>query len=180
MNMIIGKRQIILASLVLALGIAVYLNWQFSSSGEDLSVTGELEEGKNYGDAQYVDKQFLPDDTVSADVYFAQARLTRTKSRDEAIETLTSMLKEADLTEEKKAELAVQATEVAKSIEIEGNIENLIKAKGFEDCMVYLDGDQVNAVVKTAGLLDNEAMQIKDIILSQITVPVENIKILEV
>ena len=33
--------------------------------------------------------------------------------------------------------MALKATEVAKSIETEGKIENLIKAKGFDDCMVY-------------------------------------------
>ena len=65
MNMIVGKKQLVLASLVVALGVAVYLNYQFA--GEDLDLvtanaqqtTQELstEEGEqeNYGDAQFVD-----------------------------------------------------------------------------------------------------------------------------
>lgn len=55
MNMILGKRHIILAALVLVLGIAVYLNWTFGGKEGGLNITDQLEAGKNYGDAQYVD-----------------------------------------------------------------------------------------------------------------------------
>ena len=74
MNMIVGKKQLVLASLVVALGVAVYLNYQFA--GEDLDLvtanaqqtTQELstEEGEqeNYGDAQFVDtKEFSSEET---------------------------------------------------------------------------------------------------------------------
>ena len=54
MNMILGKRHIILAALVLVLGIAVYLNWTFGGKDGGFNITDQLEAGKNYGDAQYV------------------------------------------------------------------------------------------------------------------------------
>ena len=53
MNMILNKRHIILAALVLVLGIAVYLNWVYG--GEDLTLTEQMQTAKNYGDAQLVD-----------------------------------------------------------------------------------------------------------------------------
>lgn len=56
MNMILKKRHIVLAALVLALGVAVYLNWAFSDAAKDFAVSGAGGDagGKKYGDAQLV------------------------------------------------------------------------------------------------------------------------------
>ena len=113
MNMIVGKRQIILMALVLGLGIAVYLNWIYADGGNDFVLTGKMSETKNYGDAQYVES---PLDIGDGEAYFAEAKITRTKSRDEAVETLKTMLSDSTLDADQKAELALQAAELAKSI----------------------------------------------------------------
>jgi len=96
------------------------------------------------------------------------------------VETLATMLQDAELTAEQKESLAVRATDLAQSIETEGKIENLIKAKGFTDVMVYYDTERTDVIVKTDGLLSNEAAQIKDIILKETEIPAENITIVEV
>lgn len=88
MNMIIGKKQIILASLVVGLGLAVYVNYQFAQADGMLTATSAVEESdKNYGDAQLVDSK---DPSVDSDgeAYFAEAKVTRQRSRDESVETL--------------------------------------------------------------------------------------------
>ena len=74
------------------------------------------------------------------------------------------------------------ATEVMKAVsaEIEGKMENLIQAKGFDECMVYYDTDRVDIVVKTDGLTDDEVMQMRDIAIRETSVPVENISIVEI
>ena len=69
---------------------------------------------------------------------------------------------------------------MAQAIEKEGKIENMIKAKGFTECMVYYDTERVDVIVKTNGLLTNEVAQMKDIIIKEVTVPDENIAIIEV
>lgn len=186
MNMIIGKRQIILASLVLGLGIAVYLNWQYSNAAVDLPVTnvleetGEVGEEGDYGEAQYVDNQNTGEEAADEGTFFVEAKLSRQKARDEAVETLAVMLQDAALEAEQKAELALRASDLAKSIETEGKIENLIKAKGFKDVMVYYDTKRADIIVRTDGLLSNEAAQIKDIILKETQIQPENISIVEV
>lgn len=190
MNMIIGKRQIILASLVLGLGIAVYLNWQYSNASLDLETTDLLDETTNYGEAQYVDDE-IPEDrpgmtqevAVSAadgESFFVEAKLSRQKARDEAVETLSTMLQDASLDAEQKADLAVRASDLANSIEVEGKIENLIKAKGFVDVMVYYDTERADVIVKTEGLEVAQASQIKDIILKETDILPEKISIVEV
>ena len=172
MNMVVGKRQIVLAALVMGLGCAVYLNWEYTKMDTSID-TAVTETGKNYGDAQFVSSE-------EEDAYFAEAKLSRTKSRDEASEALSEMLAAAELEADQKAGLAMKAAELAQSIEIEGKMENLIRAKGFDECMVYYDTDRVDIVVKTDGLTDDEVMQMRDIAIRETSVPVENISIVEI
>lgn len=175
--MIIGKKQIVLASLVMILGVAIYLNWQFAQTGEDLLTTNYLEqlqqeEGKNYGDAQLV--------AAETDDYFASARLNRQKSREEATQTLKSIFESVDLSATDAQTAAAEALELTQLVESESKIENLVKAQGFADCLAYLDGETATVVVKTEGLDAAQAAQIKDIIVGEVDVDATNITITEV
>lgn len=181
-NMIIGKKQIILASLTLILGIAIYLNYVFSQGAGDLVETGKLENTEsNYGDAQFVSGAVNDEKKDSGgDEYFAQARLDKMKSRDEAVETLQSFFKGGDLTKDELAIMTSDAVNLSTLIESENKIETLIKAQGFEDCLVYLDGTSANIIVRTEGLEPAQAAQIKDALLGEVSVDSEFITILEV
>lgn len=117
---------------------------------------------------------------LNADDYFAQARLERTSSRDEAIATLQSIMGGGDRTEDELVTDAIAAVETSKLIESESNIESLIKSQGYADCIVYLDGDSAKVVVKTEGLDSAQAAAIKEAILGEVTLPAENIRIFEV
>ena len=68
------------------------------------------------------------------------------------------------------------------SLLTEGKIENLIKAKGFEECMVYYDTEKVDIIVKSAaeGLTDEQVAQMQDVVLGEVELPAENIRIVEV
>ncbi|SDN35852.1 SpoIIIAH-like family protein [Acetanaerobacterium elongatum] len=203
--MVFGKRQILLATLVLALGVAIYLNWQFSQSGKDLTLTDDVDASKNYGEAQFVDKEEnQPADAVDAtDVadkgitnptgmieaamtneagedYFIEARLNKKQSRDKAVETLQDILKDSKVSEEEKNIAIATAASLSDAIDAESNIESLIKAKGFKDCIAFIDGEKASIVVKTDGLLNSEAAQIKDIVLKECKVKAENITIIPV
>ena len=190
-NQRLMKKQIILCCLVMALGIAVYMNWRIVDEGEDFAAanvtqtdaaaSGTDDTVKKYGDSQYVDSQNIDGgDSVNGDIYFSEAKLTRQKTRDEAVETLQVIMSNVEVDSEAKADLAVQAAAIASAIEAEGKVENLIKAKGFSECMVYLDEDRASVIVRADELLDNEVAQIKDIILKETSVPVENISIVDV
>lgn len=194
---IIGKKQIILTCMTLMLGIAVYVNYALSDGSviekEAKSVNGEITassqaesdesaadseksqdaDAENYGESTFVNGEGTED-------FFAQARLEKTSNRDEAVQTLQSIMGGGDITEDEMVTNALQAVEVSKLIESEGNIETLIKAQGIEDCVVYLDGESAKVVVKSAGLEKAQAAAIKDIILGEVTIPAENIRIFEV
>lgn len=175
LNMLIGKKQIILASLVVILSIAVYLNWQYSATGENgLNLVEQTEKDtseKNYGDVQQVDN--------NGGDYFAEASLQKEQSRGEAIETLNNLLNDAELTQEEKDSALTQATQIMEQIDAENTMENLILAKGFEKCVVYYNGDTANIVVKSSELSAEQAAQIKDIVVEQTSLEAEYITIIE-
>lgn len=197
-SFIIGKKQIILTCMTLMLGVAVYVNYSLTkndvevkksvSANADISVSQSAEEKEeatessdvdvdadsvNYGESEFVNGD------ASAD-YFAQARLEKMNNRDEAVQTLQTIMGGGDITEDEMVTNALEAVEVSKLIESEGKIESLVKAQGIEDCVVYLDGDSAKVVVKTEGLDTAQAAAIKDIILGEVSVPAENIRVFEV
>ncbi len=192
-NVIIGKKQIIITSLVLILGAAIYLNWQFADVPQADLETGVSITGEQSTDAQETAGETSSDDqkvlgeatlvnaqTMSTEEYFASARLARDKARDEAVETISSILDDETLSEADKKEANAKALAMTDMIEAESRMENLIKAKGFTDCMVYLSETGANVVVKSEGLTQSQATQIKNIVVSEGSVKGENISITEI
>lgn len=201
-TIIIGKKQIIMTCLTLMLAIAVYINYaaspKLSKDGNSVEVA-EMGDTVNYGETEFVaakgevekdnkdnkdNKESKDDKSVSAEEtaadYFAQARLDKMNNRDEAVQTLQTIIGGGDLTEDELVVNALDAVEVSKLIESEGTIESLVKAQGFEDCVAYLDGETAKVVIKTNGLDKAQAAAIKEIIMSESEVLAENIRIFEV
>lgn len=178
-SLIIGKKQIIMTCLTLMLAVAVYINYTTAPEIKEPEGVVSVSEDKdiaNYGDTEFVNAEV----SAEADDYFAQARLDKMNNRDEAIQTLQSMIGGGDITEDEQVVKALDAVEVSKLIESEGTIESLVKAQGFQDCVAYLDGETAKVVVKTEGLDKAQAASIKDIIVGQSDVSAENIRIFEV
>ncbi len=188
-SIIIGKRQIVLSCLTAMLAIAVYINYSLTKTDRDaLTPVTELTaaEQENYGDTEFVNADAgetvngEADQLSASEDYFAQARLEKTTNRDQAVQTLQMIMGGGDLTENEIITTALDAVEVSNLIECEGNIESLIKSQGFADCVVYLDGENAKVVVKSDGLEAADAALIKDIILGEISISSENIRIFEV
>lgn len=187
------KRQLVLAALVMALGAAVYLNWQFSDNNE-LIATDSVSSTKELGEAKYVNN--LPLESIAetnaegegegsaeppanASEYFKQATANRQKARSEATEMVKEILNDIKSSEEAKAEAVRQVAEVAKIIQQESNIENLVKAKGFKECITFIQNGECSVVVSADGLNESSAITIKDIVSGQSGVSYEKIKITE-
>lgn len=193
-TVIIGKRQIILSCLTLILGIAVYLNYVLADGDSlvpkqisaertaEAAVIGDSEEAASVGGDEGLDSYGaaeLVNASANAD-FFAQARLEKQTSRDQAVETLQSIIGGGDLSEDEMVVNAIDAVSISKQIESESVIENLILAQGFSDCVVYLDGATAKIVVESDGLEAAQAAAIKDIVLTEAAIPAEGIRIFEV
>ena len=189
-NLIIGKKQIIIVGLTLILGVAIYINYLVGTNmTSDTPVSAEEEaSGANaYGEEQFVsvngDTSSAADQVSvvsSADAFFAQARLDKTESRAEAIEVLQSIYAGGDSTDTELAVFAQDAAALTGYIESETKIENVLKAQGFEDALCYLSENGASIIVKTDGLDTAQAARIKNALLSEVNIPAEKITILEI
>ena len=191
------NRKMTLATLVVALAVAVYLNWEYARSADlaldaaapaagdaaeepvvdELPVQAQPSDSRTYGEAQLVSAS-----AASSQSFFEEARLARTKARDEAMDSLQKSLKKASLTEQEKTDLTARLTQEVDAITQESDVEALIKAKGFVDCVAYVSEGKVNITVMTSGdrLTADEVTQIRDIVLSKCNVTAQNITVVEV
>ena len=133
---------------------------------------------KILGEATLVDNKAELYDN-NDDRYFSAAALNREKSRDEALQTLQVVVDSAEELPETRDKALSEILEIASSIEIETIVEEMIKAKGFEDCVAIISGDNINVIVKSDGLLTSEVAQITDIVKSETGFGTENIRIVE-
>lgn len=144
--------------------------------GDLLAVSNE-DEVKNYGDAQLVATT-----EKSTQKYFEETRLSRQKSRDEALDVLQKTLKNAKLSDTEKTNATAELSKIVKDITAESDIENLVKAKGFTDCVAFINGDKISVAVQVSNgnLTKQNVAQIRDIVLNKTQVPTQNIVIIEV
>ncbi len=157
----------------------MYINYLYSIG--DLNPL--LEAGKNYGDSILVGKKNGSDAEEAvgtAASYFSEARVSRQQSRDEAVQTIQNLYGSGENDDAQAASLIQKAEEITANMELETKIESIIKAKGFDDCIVYISGDYADVMVQTDGLLQTEAALIKEAIIQETAVPVQNISIVEV
>lgn len=177
--MIIGRRKILLATLVVILGAAIFVNWQFGSVALDDSETS-----KNLGDAQYVngtnvsqeDAESQTDDIAD---YFSSVRLERQQTRDSIKENYEKISADTSVSEAEKAEAMATFAKLMENIKKETDIENLVKAKGVNECVAVINDGTVTVIVDCEELDDVLLLRIKEISNKQTNISFENITIIQ-
>lgn len=200
-----GKRQLVAGALVIALGAAVYLNWQFSQN-EALTVNDDntSKTSKQLGQATYVNtaasdteqeesksesamqESSIIETSVSDNLtdaqktFFANEKLNRQQSRDEAVELLQEVISSITSDEAAKNKAVEEAAEISALIKTESDIESMIKSKGFEECIVFINNDKCNIIVSKGNMNENTAVAIKDIVNTHGGIDFDKITISEV
>ena len=166
-------RGVIVIAAVLLIGLAVYLNYRWFYDPTDSLGYGENNMEDNFNDSASTDA-----DADGAGDYFAAALLTRQQSRDEAIDVLTMVSGSADADETTKAEAQAKISKIAVDIQNEANIETLVKAKGFEECVAVIGEDSVSVIVKAEQLQAKETAQILSIVYETTGISPEKVSII--
>lgn len=96
------------------------------------------------------------------------------------IETLAQTLGAEEMTDDEKELAAEKALAVSAQIESENKIETLVKAKGFAECLAYVDVDSARVIVRTDGLTAETANQIKNIIIEETGLSAEDVSVGEI
>ena len=179
------KKSIIVVCCVMIIGISVYSDFMINRNNDEINTGSYIynsdttqESTKILGEAKLVDNM---SDTYSEDTeaYFVSAQLNRQRSRDEALETLQVVIDSSETMPDVKDEALNRMISIASEIETEAIVEEMIKAKGFEDCLAVMTGEKINVIVKTPGLLTGELAQITDIVTQETGFSPENIVIVE-
>jgi len=176
----IWKRNAIVATVLVLICAGVYLNWNESNqTAVDLTDTLDAEQVMSQ---TVID---MPEETVSTELdpedSFAQIRLSRQVSRDGAVEMLQETMAYEDSSEEGIA-AAQTLDELVNSALSEAQIESLVIAKGYRDCVAYMADDGISIAVSApeGGLSDADIALISDIVTTQTDYALSNIRIFEV
>lgn len=154
---------------VLMIGVAVYVNYRLFYDPVD---------NMGYGDGNMEgDPSLEAGAEGDENDYFAATVLNRQQSRDEAIDVLKMVTESEEASEEAKAEANAAISKIAVDMQNEANIETLVKAKGFEECVAIISEDSVSVIVGAETLLAAEAAQIFSIVYDTTGINPENISI---
>ena len=170
----VWKRRAVVAAVLLLVGTSVYLNWRYAGNVED---SGK----KVLGQSALVNGEAKAAEVTGAgDDYFATARLSRKQARDTAI----GMLQEAQVDENAAEDVLNEASRTLQVLAAytvaESQIESLVVAKGYADCVVFMGEETVSVVVSDPDGLDAvDVARIKDIVVSETGYTPEQIKIME-
>jgi len=206
LNFIIGKRQIMISTLLLILAVAAYLNWQFATNEQSISVMDVLNPKKtqnspqsvglnaaandesNYGEAELVSNKIQADsaeDKNQNDIqtdYFTQAKLQKEASRAETGEELQKTQSMPNISQETKEEAQRQYLKLTATAQQEQTIDSQVKAEGFSDCLSYISNndtkneDSNDTTVKVVVKTENQMTQAQAATIKDIVVGVTNAK----
>ncbi|MBQ4626060.1 MAG: SpoIIIAH-like family protein [Clostridia bacterium] len=188
--MVIKKRQLLLATLIVALGAAVFVNWYYTKPDIEAAgntsaskVSDEAQQGANLGDARYVISSdvTLEDEAAQAQAseYFASAKLRRQTAHDEAAEALNDIIKDSSSNTEAVKQATAALKELSDCMTLESDIENLISAKVGCENLVILNKGNAEIIVENGSLDDVTVVQIKEIAVKQTGYTVDNVTIIE-
>ena len=192
------KRNAVVGVMVVLVCAAVALNWKYAGSfdtfdaesvdanakllGEDTLVSGpeQAAEAAPLSDADSGGGLVAGDAAYAGADYFASARLTRQQARDNAVSLLQEAAKRPDATEAAVNEASEGIQVLANYTMKEAQIENLVTAKGYQDCVAFMGDGSVSVVVSTGdeALQAEDVARIADIAMSETGFPASGVKIM--
>ncbi|MCL1806995.1 MAG: SpoIIIAH-like family protein [Oscillospiraceae bacterium] len=183
----IWKRNAVVSVIVLFVCVALYLSWSYGREDEDIPtfdpVAGLGEDAGNIGDLLANaggDGSQLQ--TAPLNTYFDEARLSRRKARDTALSILTDAVDREGVSEDVRENASAEIAKMAQNALMEANIENIIIAKGFEECVAIIGQDGINVIVAEpdGGMTAADAAIITDIVISESALKAADLKIVPI
>lgn len=180
------KKNMVAAAVLLVVCAGIYINWLYTEDASSADLTDTLDTQKVMSDELLI----LTDDTAALAAgedldttgtdYFAAVRLSRQQARDSALNTLQEVMAYSD--ETKAAESSAQLEDIVQTALSEAQIESLIIAKGYTDCVAYMTNQGISVAVASpeGGLQESDVAVIADIVMSQSDYKLDDIRVVEV
>jgi stage III sporulation protein AH len=186
--MIFKSKQILTATLIVALGAAVAVNWYYTNTPQTEDDVTTQQVSGNLGDSLYVGGTTAAstttavsnekDDAKQSD-YFASAKLKRKQSHDEIIDNIEDIAESDDIDSDTKKTITLLLSDFQSDIKAETDVENLISAKTGGECLVIINEGACQVILEKNTLNDLLILQITEIIEKNTEISSENLTIIE-
>ena len=180
------KKNMAAAAILVTVCAGIYVNWLYAEDASTSDLTDTLNAEKVMSDETLVLSEDMAALAAGESVrttagdYFAAVRLSRQQARDNALNLLQEAMSYADGT--KAAESSAQLEDIVQTALTEAQIESLIIAKGYTDCVAYMTNEGISIAVSApeGGLQEQDVAVIADIVMSQSDYTLTDIRIVEV
>lgn len=180
------KKNMVAAAILVTVCAGIYVNWLYTEDAATSDLTDTLDVEKVMSDESLVLSEDMAALAAGEDVqttagdYFAAVRLSRQQARDNALNMLEEAMAYAEGT--KASESSAQLEDIVQTALSEAQIESLVIAKGYTDCVAYMTNEGISVAVSApeGGLQDSDVAVIADIVMSQSDYQLTDIRIVEV
>lgn len=185
----VWKKNMVAAAVLVTVCAGIYVNWLYTEENAAESLVETLDAEKVMSDENLILSEDMAAiaageniDTTSTD-YFSAVRLSRQKARDSAVNLLQdAMAYSASGDGSKDTEAAMELEDIIQTALSEAQIESLIIAKGYTDCVAYMSGEGISVAVSSpeGGLQEADVAVIADIVMTQSAYSLDDIRVVEV
>ena len=179
----VWKKNLVAFAILATVCIGIYANWQHTEKEVAADLTDTLDAEKIMSSDMLVmaegEDDLLVESTTATD-YFAAVRLSRQEARDSAVSLLQEAMSYSD--SEWSSETGTQLDDIVQTALCEAQIESLVIAKGYADCVAYISDDGVSVAVAApeGGMQQEDVAVIADIVLMQSNYTMDDIRVVEV
>lgn len=182
----VWKKNLVAAAVLVTVCAGIYVNWLYTQESTAASLTDTLDAEKVMSDETLILSNDMAAIAAGEDVqttatdYFAAVRLSRQQARDSAVNLLQEAMAYSESS--KEAEAAVELEQIVETALSEAQIESLIIAKGYTDCVAYMSGEGISVAVASpeGGLQQEDVAVIADIVIAQSDYALHDIRVVEV
>ena len=184
----VWKKNLVAAAILVTVCAGIYVNWLYTEDKTAASLEDSLDTQKVMNEDTLVlsgDMEAIAagEDVVSTSTdYFAAVRLSRQQARDNAVNLLQEAMAYSGSEGSKDVESAMELEEIVQTALSEAQIESLIIAKGYTDCVAYMSGEGISVAVSSpeGGLQQADVAVIADIGMTQSDYSLDDIRVVEV
>ena len=184
----VWKKNLVAAAILVTVCAGIYVNWLYTEDKTAASLEDSLDTPKVMNEDTLVlsgDMEAIAagEDTISTSTdYFAAVRLSRQQARDNAVNLLQEAMAYSGSEGSKDVESAMELEEIVQTALSEAQIESLIIAKGYTDCVAYMSGEGISVAVSSpeGGLQQADVAVIADIVMTQSDYSLDDIRVVEV
>ena len=177
----VWKKNLVAAAVLVTVCAGIYINWLYTDQQASKNLTDTLDAEKVMGEDSLIMETEVSDNaqTTITD-YFAAVRLSRQQARDSAVTLIQEAMSYSQDPEGEQS--SEQLEEIVQTALIEAQIESLVIAKGYAECVAYISEGGISVAVATpeGGLQQTDVAVIADIILTQSDFTMEQIRVVEV